>query len=65
MDANEIKNFLFQSTHPRGVRLKVLPKAITMSNFNPRTHVGCDTFAMVNAFRFFDFNPRTHVGCDY
>ena len=35
-----------------------------IKNFNPRTHVGCDTRRprgiRINKY----FNPRTHVGCD-
>ena len=33
---------LFQSTHPRGVRPHTVVKVFANSNFNPRTHVGCD-----------------------
>ena len=34
---------LFQSTHPRGVRpAEDWDKIFLLSNFNPRTHVGCD-----------------------
>ena len=33
---------LFQSTHPRGVRLRFLLVQINLRYFNPRTHVGCD-----------------------
>ena len=33
---------IFQSTHPRGVRHSSLNMAATASDFNPRTHVGCD-----------------------
>ena len=33
---------LFQSTHPRGVRRGKVRQPRQMSNFNPRTHVGCD-----------------------
>ena len=32
----------FQSTHPRGVRLGIFNGMVTINNFNPRTHVGCD-----------------------
>ena len=33
----------FQSTHPHGVRRKeMLNNALFSSNFNPRTHMGCD-----------------------
>ena len=56
---------VFQSTHPRGVRHSSLNMAATASDFNPRTHVGCD----LDDVRAEDvgqrnFNPRTHVGCD-
>ena len=33
----------FQSTHPRGVRRGCGETTRATSNFNPRTHVGCDT----------------------
>ena len=33
---------VFQSTHPCGVRLIVMPKKASSSSFNPRTRVGCD-----------------------
>ena len=32
----------FQSTHPRGVRPPAGNSAPSLSDFNPRTHVGCD-----------------------
>ena len=35
---------VFQSTHPRGVRLSPQPRpSSNFSSFNPRTRVGCDT----------------------
>ena len=34
------------------------------TDFNPRTHVGCDTHCLTFFFGFSNFNPRTHVGCD-
>ena len=37
----------FQSTHPRGVRRWLSNSSIRRSNFNPRTHVGCDPLASV------------------
>ena len=37
---------------------------VTLENFNPRTHVGCDTEAMKDKSIEWNFNPRTHVGCD-
>ena len=43
---SEISSFdllRFQSTHPRGVRpAEDWDKIFLLSNFNPRTHVGCD-----------------------
>ncbi len=33
-------------------------------NFNPRTHVGCDSPNSPNGSGGANFNPRTHVGCD-
>ena len=33
----------FQSTHPRGVRLSTMTAGDIAGNFNPRTHVGCDS----------------------
>ena len=54
----------FQSTHPRGVR-RSAPFSITQrSNFNPRTHVGCDLSIIFALSPNQHFNPRTHVGCD-
>ena len=55
---------LFQSTHPRGVRLFVLANSLTPQGFNPRTHEGCDQRREVTISRFLRFNPRTHEGCD-
>ena len=55
----------FQSTHPRGVRLKsIIISRRRKRNFNPRTHVGCDSDAVNQRAIYLDFNPRTHVGCD-
>ena len=40
--------FLFQSTHPRGVRRPAIPPARCRAGcFNPRTHVGCDFWAHI------------------
>ena len=33
----------FQSTHPRGVRPLAIRQEANAANFNPRTHVGCDS----------------------
>ena len=55
----------FQSTHPRGVRLLAYYKRLKkVINFNPRTHVGCDSLCQTWKEYATDFNPRTHVGCD-
>ncbi len=34
------------------------------SDFNPRTHAGCDRDIRWRHGRRTDFNPRTHAGCD-
>ena len=39
--------------------------ATAVSNFNPRTHVGCDGTETERMRAIKDFNPRTHVGCDW
>ena len=55
---------MFQSTHPRRVRLFSKDFARKQRGFNPRTHVGCD-IGFVLKFRIgTSFNPRTHIGCD-
>ena len=55
----------FQSTHPRGVRLgSPIEHTRKVTNFNPRTHVGCDNYETHTLSVFSNFNPRTHVGCD-
>ena len=36
--------FLFQSTHPHGVRPKRSTNVLKEFSFNPRTHTGCDHF---------------------
>ncbi len=55
---------VFQSTHPRGVRLQNAKLKSFHFYFNPRTHVGCDEEVVRDLARHGDFNPRTHVGCD-
>ena len=55
---------MFQSTHPRGVRLTCLGRDSSRRSFNPRTHVGCDFRFRVDFAKSICFNPRTHVGCD-
>ena len=54
----------FQSTHPRGVRPHPEHSSAHDSDFNPRTHVGCDRAYFLRHDKTKDFNPRTHVGCD-
>ena len=54
----------FQSTHPRGVRHPTVQGITWSQDFNPRTHVGCDTTVRACLVALSDFNPRTHVGCD-
>ena len=39
---NKVNHNVFQSTHPRGVRLSRLRALPCLSGFNPRTHEGCD-----------------------
>ena len=55
----------FQSTHPRGVRPSQISNTATNSDFNPRTHVGCDLLSVQARITRDYFNPRTHVGCDF
>ena len=55
---------LFQSTHPHGVRHTPLMYCSIGLCFNPRTHTGCDIFALSNIKSTLCFNPRTHTGCD-
>ena len=56
--------FLFQSTHPHGVRLCINHKIIRILCFNPRTHTGCDAKSRDEYSIVTSFNPRTHTGCD-
>ena len=56
---------MFQSTHPRGVRLGIVQRdngTIAFQSTHPRgVRLPC-TFAIVQALHC--FNPRTRVGCD-
>ncbi len=56
---------MFQSTHPRGVRLlrQVLPSLLSY-RFNPRTREGCDCQVSLRSGCIRRFNPRTREGCD-
>jgi len=56
---------MFQSTHPRGVRLP--PKNNRdwpPTGFNPRTREGCDCKDERILRKGSGFNPRTREGCD-
>ena len=54
----------FQSTFPRGERLKNIFNIDAGYNFNPRSLVGNDDFTFVKKKCRFDFNPRSLVGND-
>ena len=54
----------FQSTHPRGVRLRTDKTFSRKKCFNPRTHEGCDYVYAHTYLIYKSFNPRTHEGCD-
>ena len=52
---------LFQSTHPRGVRLTFYWICGQLTSFNPRTHEGCDTISfkrLVSSSEFQSTHPR-------
>ena len=49
----------FQSTHPQGVRHAAGPASWPQSNFNPRTHKGCDRRKTHNLHRLKQFQS-TH-----
>ncbi len=55
---------LFQSTHPRGVRLSHQPFRAQRLDFNPRTREGCDHLTAMPLVNNLHFNPRTREGCD-
>ena len=61
----ELTSYLFQSTHPHGVRRTTWKPTWLFPCFNPRTRTGCDplNFAQFFADRL-GFNPRTRTGCD-
>ena len=56
--------YLFQSTHPHGVRLTAFQVFKARWGFNPRTHMGCDARGPNSRPKHRSFNPRTHMGCD-
>ena len=50
---------VFQSTHPRGVRLRLFLLTHKLISFNPRTHEGCDIMLMF-VLRFLALFQSTH-----
>ena len=62
---NSMSQFIFQSTHSRGVRLtRSASSSRFLYNFNPRTHEECDLSLLRRGSPFLYFNPRTHEECD-
>ena len=57
--------FPFQSTHPRGMRLRGALSQLLNPYFNPRIRVGCDLTLRAFSTTSSDFNPRIRVGCDH
>ena len=55
---------VFQSTHPRGVRLYNLSVSIESNGFQSTHPRGVRQLWSVRLTRRLNFNPRTHVGCD-
>ena len=55
---------IFQSTLPRGERLKCTMIHELLCNFNPRSHEGSDGKVAELALGYQDFNPRSHEGSD-
>ena len=51
---------MFQSTHPRGVRLDNIFNTNGTASFNPRTHEGCDLICTLlkRCFMFQSTHPR-------
>ena len=62
--AQHIDDKMFQSTRPRGARLKYWYNYTTKRCFNPRAHVGRDLFSISTRCLTTCFNPRAHVGRD-
>ena len=54
------QNIMFQSTHPRRVRLSSKRVGFKFLSFNPRTHVGCDehTLKFLYLIGFQSTHPR-------
>ncbi len=48
----------------KGATFGINTLTVVDSNFNPRTHEGCDLIVTVKSRHNTNFNPRTHEGCD-
>ena len=55
---------MFQSTHPRGVRLLIVATASSSLEFQSTHPRGVRRFALPSSCLIISFNPRTHEGCD-
>ena len=55
---------MFQSTLPRGERLKRPDTGLGESSFNPRSRVGSDWPGEIRLTDYRGFNPRSRVGSD-
>ena len=54
-----VRNKMFQSTHPHGVRQKLHVSSHHKTSFNPRTHTGCDERGMAEMLELLKFQS-TH-----
>ena len=54
----------FQSTRPRGARLRSRLAFSQLGRFNPRAHAGRDTHVAMPMILCDSFNPRAHAGRD-
>ena len=54
----------FQSTHPRGVRLRYIDKVIQGEKFQSTHPRGVRLYTLIGNERKSSFNPRTREGCD-
>ena len=54
----------FQSTRPRGARLRTIALMPICTSFNPRAHAGRDKPSLVLSAKSPCFNPRAHAGRD-
>ena len=54
-----IENYMFQSTHPHGVRRCSTCRLAYLWCFNPRTHMGCDKYIVLTTLEFRTFQS-TH-----